>query len=144
MSAISAPAGPLQRQPGWQQRLAAVANERRTLPYAYGTTDCSCFARAAIEAVTGRVLVADAKPKSKIAAARVMKRRGWHTVEEMMTDLLGAACEPILTQSGDIVSYRMGGEMHLAVRFGDTALSPLSNGLGVIAPQRWHSGWKVG
>ena len=135
----------LTRLPGWEKRLADVANERRTMAYVYGSTDCWCFTRAAVEAVTGHVLLADMKPPaSMIAAARVMKRRGWCSVEAMISELIGCSVDPGTTTSGDIVSYRMRGEMHLAVRFGDTALSPLSNGLGVIAPQRWCRGWKVG
>lgn len=135
----------LVRLDGWQGRLGAVANERRSMPYRYGTTDCWCFARAAVEAVTGTTLLPDVEPpKGWLAAAKVMITRGWESVEDLMTETLGPPIDPKSSQPGDILSYEDVGELHLAVRVGDVALAPVDIGLKVIPPEKWRRGWKVG
>lgn len=136
----------LVRLPDWQTRLVRVANARRGKPYEYGLTDCWCFAREAVEATTGVVLLPGVEsPKGWLAAAKAMMARGWSDVEEMMTALLGEPLgDPLASRPGDIVSYMVGGEFHLAVRVGDTALSPQRVGLQVIGRSSWRRAWKVG
>ena len=134
------------RLPDWQARLSSLANARRNVPYQYGMTDCWCFARAAVEATTGVVLLPGVEsPKGWLAAAKAMMSRGWSDVEEMMTALLGEPLEdPLAARAGDIVSYEFGGEHHLAVSFGDEALSPQQVGLQVIRRASWRRAWRVG
>lgn len=135
----------LVRRADWSTRLAAVANERRALPYCYGTNDCACFARVAIEAMTGTLLLPEIDPpKGMVAAARVLIRRGWEDVGDMMVELLGPAVDPAVSRIGDIVSYERGGELHLAVRFGDAALAPSLQGLIIIERADWLRAWAVG
>lgn len=42
------------RVPDWPERLAALIEKRRNVPFAWGENDCLTFALDAIEAVTGR------------------------------------------------------------------------------------------
>lgn len=135
----------LVRLDDWQARLVAVVNERRLLPYAYGTNDCACFARLCVEATTGMVLLPGVDPpKGWLAAAKFMIARGWHTPEDMATELLGPPRDVAETGPGDLVSYEDIGELHLAVRVGDVAVAPVDVGLKVISPEQWRHGWKVG
>lgn len=136
----------LERLPDWEQRLIDTANERRTLPYAYGVNDCGCFAQAAIKAVTGVTLLEGIElPRGWLAAAKFMMARGWSNIEDTMTDLLGQPMDdPQQSRRGDIVSYEEGGEFHVAVRVGDCALTPAIGGLAVIPASRWRRWWKVG
>lgn len=134
----------MERLPDWEPRLIALANDWATRPYVYGVSDCACFAQAAIEAVTGVVLLEGTeKPRGMMGAARFMIARGWESVEDMATALLGAPLDPRQSRRGDIVSF-VEQEPHLAVRVGDVALSPTAGGLVAVEPRHWHLMWKVG
>lgn len=135
----------LTRRPDWERRLAAVVNGNRDRPYGYGVFDCAIFARMAVEAVTGVELLAGIDPpKGWLGAAKFMIARGWDDVEAMATELIGAPCEAHLSRRGDLVSFREGGELHLAVRVGGEALTPSSLGLRTVGPSHWCRAWKIG
>lgn len=136
----------LSRRDDGNQRLIALVNERRLMPYAYGRNDCWCFARAAVEAATGETLLPDLEPpKSWLAAARVMIANGWESVEDLMTETLGPPmADPKESRPGDIVSFEMLGDLHLAVRVGETALTPGRDGLNSIGRDAWRNAWRVG
>lgn len=142
MSAYS-PRADLQRLDGWQMRLVGLANAWRTKPYSYGLTDCGRFMLSAVSEITGVDLMPGVEwPRGWLGVAKWMIANGWDSVEVVMDDLLPPM--PVQqTQGGDIVSFEMGGEFHLAVRFGDTALTPGTDGLIVIGPP-WHRAWRVG
>jgi len=44
------------RLPGWESRLAVVLDEARTREFDAGTWNCALFARACVQAITGREL----------------------------------------------------------------------------------------
>lgn len=135
----------LKRREGWEARLAALANAHRSTPYFYGRHDCWTFARAAVEAVTGAVMLPALEPYiGWLGAARVLISHGWASVEDMMIEALGTPCDPAASRSGDVVSWEAGGERHLAVRIGDVAIAPAHEGAMVIEPARWQRAWRVG
>jgi hypothetical protein len=135
----------LVRRPDWQPRLIELANQRRRMPYSYGKNDCWLFARAAVETMTGALLFPDMPSYGGwIAAARVMISRGWETIEDMATEMLGPPTDPETSRPGDIVSYEAAGDLHLAVRIGDMAIAPMMHGTQPIAPHDWRRCWKVG
>lgn len=136
----------MRRLDGWEARLASVVNERRARPYAYGTNDCWCFARASAEAITGDALRPDlGAPTTWLAAARVLISNGWESVEDLMTATLGQPmADPQASRPGDIVSFEVLGSAHLAVRVGDTALTPGRDRLETVCASKWRSAWRVG
>lgn len=137
----------LTRLPDWKPRLARLVNDWRGLPYRYGETDCGCFMLAAVEAVTGVDLLPGVeRPRHWIAAAKFFIARGWDDgVEDMMAALVGAGSEEVYgLLSGDVVSYEEGGDLHLAVRVGDTALTPSIVGLRSVPSERWRKAWRIG
>jgi hypothetical protein len=134
----------LVRLDDWEARLVRHANSWRTVEYAYGLTDCTRFAHGAIEAVTGADIAPGMEwPTGWISAAKLMIAKGWDSVEVPMGELL-PEMEAAATRPGDIVSYQAGGELHLAVRVGDTALAPATKGLMVVDREQWRRAWKVG
>lgn len=143
LMASYSPRADLQRLDGWQQRLIALANEWRNKPYAYGLTDCGRFMLSAVKEVTGVDLMPGVEwPRGWLGVAKWMIANGWDSVEAVMDDLLPSM--PVKqSRGGDIVSFERGGEFHLAVRFGDTALTPGADGLIVIGAP-WHRAWRVG
>lgn len=134
----------LQRLDGWELRLADLANDWRNRPYAYGTRDCARFAQCTTKAITGVTLPEGIDwPTGWIGAAKFMIARGWNSVEDPMNELLPSACVAN-SKIGDIVSYEAMDELHLAVRVGDTALTPGPVGLVFVERPRWRNAWKVG
>lgn len=135
----------LTRLSDWQQRLVKTVNERRLMPYVYGRTDCACFVQAAVLAVTGTMLLAGVeKPKGWIGAAKFMLANGWEDVEQMATAVLGPPVSADLSRPGDVVSFELAEELHLAVRVGDAALTPAGEGLQVVDRLAWRNAWLVG
>jgi hypothetical protein len=134
----------LVRLDDWEARLARHANSWRAVEYAYGLTDCTRFAHGAVEAITGvDILPGMQWPTGWISAAKFMIAKGWDSVEVPVAELL-PEMEAAESRRGDIVSYRQGGELHLAVRVGDAALAPASSGLFVVERRLWHRAWTVG
>lgn len=129
----------------WTRRLAALANAWRCRPYAYGITDCWQFMLAAVETQTGAALMPGVLwSRRRIGVLKFMKAEGWADIEAAMDDLLPPM---IVTDSrpGDVVSFGLADELHMAIRVGDTALTPGPNGLVEIArPEWWRRAWKVG
>jgi hypothetical protein len=133
------------RLPDWQSRLADCLNARAAEPYRYGTNDCACLARAAVEAVTGvDVAPGMEMPKGWISAAKVMIAHGWNSVEDMATELLGEPVDPSESRPGDIVSFEECGELHLAARVGDVAITPSQRGTDIVDRAAWLRAWKIG
>jgi len=134
----------LHRLNDWRPRLIALVEDRRDRPYQYGETDCACFALDAIETITGvRHFDGVERPRNWIGAAKFMMSRGWSGIDEMMDSILEPV-DPKETVIGDLVAFRSNAELHLAVRAGDSALTPGDNGLMTIDRERWSLGWKIG
>lgn len=134
----------LVRLENWESRLAEYANSWRDTEYAYGVADCTRFAHGAVSTITGVHLLPETEwPTGWLGAARMMIAKGWESVEAPIGELLPEM--PVSeARRGDIVSYRAGGELHLAVRVGDAALAPATRGLTIVARDRWHRAWRVG
>lgn len=149
MPPLKLPFGPppdlTERHPEWLQRLAGVVNRRNSEPYIYGVFDCAVFAREAILAVTGvTVLPGFDPPQGWIACAKFMIKHDLADMEEVAIAALGVAGAAEDSQPGDIISWKGAGEWHLAVRVGDTALSPTGMGLQPIERPTWNLCWAIG
>lgn len=135
----------LRRLDDWKERLRLLVNQRRRMPYHYGTNDCWCFAQLSIAAVTGVTILAEIEnPKTMMSAAKIMIAHGWDNVEGVMTACLGPPIEARLAGQGDILSFSMAGELHLALRISTTALSPAADGLQEVSSDKWRLAWRVG
>lgn len=134
----------LHRLDGWQPRLIALANDWRRRPFSYGVVDCGQFMLADVEAVTGEQLMPGVVwPTGWLGIAKFMMANDWATVEAVMDDLL-PPMDVSESRRGDVVSFERGGELHLAVRVGDEALSPGIDGLVNFPRQTWRRAWMVG
>lgn len=133
------------RRIDWPQRLSTYINERRSMPYAYGTNDCGSFVVDGIAALTGRLLVPmEDRPTSQFAAAKFLVPFGG-SVETWMDTLLGTRLPtPKLAQRGDVVSFEAAGEFHLALVAGTDAATPGESEILWVRRALWHAGWKVG
>lgn len=136
----------LHRYPDWPQRLSAYVNERRSLPYVYGSNDCGSFVIDGIGALTGVDLLPNVvRPTSAVGAQRFLIVNGYGDVEGLMTALLGDPLpSPKLAQRGDVVSFESSGETHLALVVSSAAATPGRDGLLWVPRPMWRTGWKAG
>ena len=141
---IYRPRTDLQRLDGWEGRLGVLANAWRNRPFEYGVTDCGRFMLAAVVEITGTDLLPGVTwPRGWLGVAKWMIANDWEDVEAVMDDLLPYV--PVAeSRRGDVVSFERGGELHLAVRVGDAALTPGIDGLVVSPSSAWRRAWQVG
>ncbi len=141
---IYAPRTDLRRLEYWGPRLVALTNDWRRRPYAYGVTDCWQFMLAAVETQTGEALMPGVIwPTKLVPVIRIMIENGWESIEDAADDMLPSMSLKN-SRPGDVVSFEEGGEMHVAVRVGDTALTPGPKGLVDFGRSAWRRAWKVG
>lgn len=137
---------PLERFVDWPRRLSAFIEARRDTPYTYGSNDCGCFVLDGIRELTGVELLApEQRPTSAAGALRFLVRNGYDDVEGMMTAMLGAPLATArLAQRGDVVSFEVGNERHLALSTGPAAATPGRDKLLWAPCPLWCLAWKVG
>jgi len=95
------------RRPGWELRLAETVEVARGQPFRWGQHDCAIWAFDLRRDLTGADDVAAlwrGRYRTAAGAHRVMRRLGWHSMEEAGRALLGAPLTSVsLAQRGDIV-----------------------------------------
>lgn len=95
----------LTRLPGWDRRLARAVSQIGTTPGIWGESDCLMTAAAGIEAVTGTDIMAPwrGRYKSESGAARLMRKEGCKTVEDVFRDFFGLPeVGRLMAQRGDV------------------------------------------
>ena len=157
------PKGLHQRLPDWSARLAALVNTNARRPYVHDRFDCIAFAQEAVRTITGVTLLPGVELPSGgwLSCAKFLIRYGLDDLEELAVAALGQPRgRPDESMSGDLVSWEISGEFHLAVRAGDEAVTTSDTGLMVISRTRmsvsgspasriistpqWISAWAVG
>jgi hypothetical protein len=76
------------RSPGWERRLARVTEKHISLPGEWGVSDCLLTMADAVEAVTETDIMVKwrGKYKTEAGAAKLMKKNGCDTVEDVLRD----------------------------------------------------------
>ena len=91
----------------WERLLAAAIDTARAKPFVWGVHDCPTFAFEVRMILTGGEDVAAlwrGRYTTALGGARVMRRLGWASLEEMGRTLLGEPKQSVLlAQRGDIV-----------------------------------------
>lgn len=133
------------RAAGWEARLAALVEDARARPFAWGAHDCVTFAADAVAALRGtdplgnlRGAWCDAR-----GAARLLGEQG-PTIEEAVARTLGPAIAPARARRGDIVTIVAGRRSALGVCLGGRAAAPGPRGLAFVGPARWRAAYPVG
>jgi hypothetical protein len=128
----------------WPERLSMFLQERKAVPYAYGTNDCCSIVQDCILAITGTdVFPGVVRPTTQVGAARFLLERGFRTPEDLADALLEPLPTPNLAQRGDVVSFEIEGEFHLAIVTGSSAETPTTGGLAAVPRAMWRNGWKT-
>jgi hypothetical protein len=94
------------RLPDWEARLAAHVTASRDVTYRLGRRDCARFAAGGVMAVTGvDIWPADLDGYSTHRGlVRALRRKGWQSLDDAATALLGPFIPPLAAHSGDVVS----------------------------------------
>lgn len=86
---------------GWERRLAAFIEARRTMPFAWGPNDCVSFGIAAVEAITGTSVLPVTWSNAREALQAIDAAGG---LVMAMTSVLGPPHENWrLARRGDVV-----------------------------------------
>lgn len=103
----------LTRLPDWDRRLVRVTEKHMNLSGEWGASDCLLTVGDAIEAVTGTDLLAPyrGRYKTEKGAARLMRRNGCETVEDVFRAFFSLPpVGRLLAQRGDVGVVMQGGE----------------------------------
>jgi hypothetical protein len=140
------PVGLQQRLPNWEDRLRDLVNRTCNEPYRYGLFDCWTFASMGVLAVTGVTLLPGVVlPRGWLGAAKFLLKHNLDNVEELAIAALGILPDdPERARAGDLVLHIVGEEQHLALRVGNAAVTPASDGLVVVERSRWTASWAIG
>lgn len=130
------------RRIDWQERFAAFARDRASMPFEWGSNDCCTFAAGAVEALTGRNPMAGfAAYGDEISAARLI--HGGGGLQALATSLLGQPTSPLMAGVGDVVILMNEGRELLAVCNGTSALAPGPAGTVVLGMSAAVAVWKI-
>ncbi|PYE80809.1 DUF6950 family protein [Pseudoroseicyclus aestuarii] len=92
----------MERLTDWRPRLAAMIEDARQRPFAYGRWDCALFAAAAIEAMTGTDLARGFRGyRSRAAGLRAARAKGFEDHVGRFADVLPEIA-PVVAGAGDL------------------------------------------
>jgi len=133
----------LQRLPDWPERLAAVVQARRHVPFKWGSNDCASFAADVALALTGRDPLATlrgqwASESEALAVLQRLKGLAWAARR-----LLGPPVAMAMAPRGAVVCARMQGRPILGVHLGAWWCAPGAQGLQFRPAAEVHLAWVV-
>lgn len=135
----------LPRVDHWERLLASAIDTARGKPFVWGVHDCPTFAFETRMIITGGEDVAAlwrSRYTTALGGARVMRRLGWASLEEMGRALLG---EPrpsvLLAQRGDIVLADTG--LGFGICTGASAVGMAPEGLVTVPLTSCRLAWPI-
>jgi len=129
----------------WERLLAAAIDTARAKPFVWGVHDCPTFAFEVRMILTGGEDVAAlwrGRYTTALGGARVMRRLGWASLEDMGRALLG---EPrpavLLARRGDIVLAETG--LGFGTCTGASAVGMAPEGLVIVPLTSCRLAWPI-
>jgi hypothetical protein len=133
----------MMRAPGWEQRLHALIDQRRSVPFAWGRADCCQLVLDALQALRGER--PQVRPyRSERGALRVLERLGG--LPQAAAALVGGEIPPGHAQRGDVVLIPAPASHFrraLAVCAGGYAYAQGADGLVQIPRSHWLRAWRA-
>lgn len=127
---------------GWESLLADYVREAYGFPFRWGSHDCALWAARWVRACTGNDFLSDweGKYKTEGGARRLMKRRGFHSVEEIADrHLVEIPVE--LAKRGDLLLHPEGS---LGVCFGRHGFFLAEHDVTMLDTLACPKAWAVG
>jgi hypothetical protein len=129
----------------WERHLAEAIDAARVRPFVWSLHDCVTFAFETRMTLVGGEDVAAlwrGRYSTALGGARVMRRLGWGSLEDMGLALLGAPREtPLLAQRGDIVLADTG--LGFGICVGATAAGMAPEGLMTVPLTSCRLAWTI-
>lgn len=121
----------------WPTRLITLLQERRLTPFEWGKHDCCLFAADAYMALCDKDLASEFRGhyKTELGAYRALKKRGYESVEAVLSAKLSQPKTTTLPERGDILLINYEGQLTAGVYF-NAAWVVGEHGL-VQAPPSW-------
>lgn len=104
----------MNRHDDWNERLCTVLKQYNGAVGKYGTSDCCCLVRDSISSMVGVNILAGFAMRYRSAAGayrELVKYAGVKTPTELMDKVLGQRILITLASRGDVVSFKMAGEL---------------------------------
>lgn len=135
----------LPRVDHWEHLLAAAIDTARARPFVWGVHDCPTFAFETRMILTGGEDVASlwrGRYTTALGGARVMRRLGWSSLEEMGCALLGEPRPAVLLAGrGDIVLAHTG--LGFGICIGASAVGMAPAGLVTVPLTSCRLAWLI-
>ena len=135
----------LRRVDHWERLLASEIDTARAKPFVWGVHDCPTFAFEVRMILTGGEDIAAlwrGRYTTALGGARVMRRLGWASLEEMGRSLLGETRQAVLlAQRGDIVLADTG--LGFGVCIGAQAVGMAPEGLVTVPLTSCRFAWHI-
>ena len=129
----------------WERLLAAAIDTARARPFVWGVHDCPTFAFETRMILTDGEDIADlwrGRYTSALGGARVMRRLGWASLEEMGRSLLGEPRPSVLiAKRGDIVLADSG--LGFGICTGASAVGMAPAGLVTVPLTSCQLAWPI-
>lgn len=136
----------VERVNDWDQRLAAVTSRHLRTASVWGESDCLLKVADAIEAVIGVDPAAGirGKYKTEAGAAKLMRKRGFETVEDVIASMFDQTEGKLMAQRGDICIIEENGEIAAGymTEYGAAIATP--SGSAFRSPMEIARAYKVG
>ena len=147
MEGLTRPPAPRRRLPGWPERLAAIVEEHRATPFAWGTHDCCLFAATVVLALTGHdpaaawrgTYATEAEAEAIIGPAGLAAFVAGQAAEAGLPELP----DPTLAQRGDIALVMVGNMPALGVVVGDLVAAAGTDGVTFVPAGAAIRAWGV-
>lgn len=129
----------------WPERLAALVEARREVPFAWGSHDCALFMADAVAAVTGEDPAAAFRGYTTEAEAEeILGAEGLEGVVARALAEFGCGdCPPALAQRGDVALALLGNQPTMVVVLGEVLAGPGPRGLVFLPSARIQRAWSV-
>ena len=129
----------MERLFNWEQRLSDYLQERREMPFEYGSNDCAHFAAVAVEAITGENPMTDIRPyKSLTTSLKAIKEADADSLEQIIDRKFQDI--PIgFASTGDLAFH----DGSVGVVLSGRAAFVSEDGFALIPRHEWSKAWGV-